>query len=289
VTALLFQTELFPHGGGGGNRTPIYCLPDNRSPVELHPQSMEEGGGVEPLPLLTTSFRGWRPTAESSPSIGVLNTMSDLQKWAQGLERTSAKMLTESEVQTLLNVTENSSRNHLLLLLALGTGLRVSEIAALNVDDLSPDNEVATLRPETTKGGRGGQIILPGSVRTALQKHLKWKQMQGEPTTPGSPLFCSRGGGRGGTKRGSRLSVRGIQQAFTSWQRSSEFNRHCNFHTLRHTFASRLLRETSNNNLVQLACRLTAPSCVPIYTHRTNDEWETDLALIREKVGRPET
>ena len=71
--------------------------------------------------------------------------------------------MTASEQVALLRATavHDDPRDHVLYLMALGTGLRLAELLGLNVGDVSPDGrqvrQRVTLDPATTKGGRRGQ------------------------------------------------------------------------------------------------------------------------------------
>jgi site-specific recombinase XerC len=171
--------------------------------------------------------------------------------------RNLPKILTDDEVRRLLAITsraERDLRDHMLLALALTTGLRVSELVALDVGDVRNGKGVkglVTLRAETTKGGKGGEIVVPEKVRRKLVAYLAWKAERGEDVGDDAPLFVSRGGGRAGAGRGSRLSVRTAEHVFTTWQTRAGFDRHVHFHAMRHTFATRLLRATGNLRLVQ--------------------------------------
>jgi site-specific recombinase XerD len=188
------------------------------------------------------------------------------------------KTLTDDEVRALLRATsrtENDLRDHVLLLLALTTGLRVSELVALNIGDLCGSKgmrTVVTLRSETTKGNRPGEIVIPERTRRKVVRYLAWKRKRLEPMNEGAPLFLSRGGGRARSMKGSRLSVRSAQQVFAIWQQRAGFDRRANFHVLRHTYASTLLRKTKNLRLVQVCCRHASPSTTAIYTHPSSDE-----------------
>lgn len=194
--------------------------------------------------------------------------------------------LSEAEARSILDATsraESDLRDHLLLAVALGTGLRVSEIVGLNVGDVMNGKGARglwVLRAETTKGDRGGTVALPERLRRKVSRFLRWKQEYGEPVEPASPLFVSRGGGRGGDKGGGRLSVRAAQQVFATWQARCGFDRHLHFHSLRHTFCSNLWRSTGDLRLVQEAARHSSPTTTSIYTHPTvNDLIEAVQAL----------
>ena len=201
--------------------------------------------------------------------------------------RPTPKTLTDAEVRTLLSVTgraERDLRDHILLLLALNTGLRVSELTGLNVGDVRSSKGVRTivpLRPETTKGHKEGAVTLPESTRRKLVTFLAWKEKCGEPTTDDAPLFVSRGGGRGGGKAGARVSVRTAEHLFATWQTRAGFDRHVHFHMLRHTYGTRLLRQTGNLRIVQEAMRHSSPATTSIYTHPSTE----DLVQAAESLG----
>lgn len=147
--------------------------------------------------------------------------------------------LTDQEQCLLLEATEDSPRDHLIFLLALTTGLRVGEIAGLNVGDLV-GTKVVDLRPEITKGKRGGKVVISDDVQAKIYQFLAWKVDQGQSVSPGAPLFCSRGGGRSKAKSGDRLSKHAMQIAFKVWQQKAGFTRHHRFHNLRYTFCRNL-------------------------------------------------
>jgi integrase len=131
---------------------------------------------------------------------------------------------------------------------------------------------VVELKPEHTKGGKGGEIVLPERVRRKLVAFLSWKKDRGELLDDAAPLFVSRGGGRAGARSGSRLSARSAESIFALWQARAGLDRRLNFHGLRHTFATRLLRQTKNLRLVQIACRHSSPAVTAVYTHPSMQE-----------------
>jgi integrase/recombinase XerC len=202
--------------------------------------------------------------------------------------RTTPRTLTDEEVRRVLAATARSEadlRDHVLLLLAVSTGLRVSELVALDISSVRNGKgvkSVAELRAEHTKGGKGGEVVLPEKVRRKLVALLAWKADRGELLDDGAPLFVSRGGGRGGARSGSRLSVRSAEHIFARWQIRAGLDRRLNFHGLRHTFATRLLRETRNLRLVQIACRHSSPAVTAIYTHPSMQE-----RLVAAVLGDP--
>ena len=186
--------------------------------------------------------------------------------------------LTIAEVKAILESSgrsEDDARDHLILAVALGTGLRVSEIVDLNVGDVMNGKGamgIWTLRPEATKGNKGGTVALPDRLRRKVSAFIRWKREHGEALGPLAPLFVSRGGGRAGKHRGGRLSVRGAQSLFHSWQLRCGFDRRLNFHSLRHSFCTNLWKATGDLRLVQQAARHSDPGTTAIYTHATVED-----------------
>lgn len=188
------------------------------------------------------------------------------------------KALTDAEQAALLRETARNPhdlRDHMLFALALGTGLRVSELVALDISDVrngKGTKGIITLRPETTKGGKGGEVALPERLRRKLSAFIKWKRERGESLETEAPLFVSRGGGRSRAKSGSRLSKAAAQAAFRAWQRRLGFDRRCTFHQLRHSFCYNLWRRTGDIRLVQRAARHSTPTVTAIYAVPTTED-----------------
>jgi site-specific recombinase XerD len=90
------------------------------------------------------------------------------------MPRSTPKTLTDAEVRQLFVTTERTEcdlRDHVLLVLALTTGLRVSELVGLNLVDIRSGKgvkTVVTLRPETTRGRKQGEVVVPERTRRKL-------------------------------------------------------------------------------------------------------------------------
>ncbi len=74
----------------------------------------------------------------------------------------SPTTLTTDEQKLILHATANHRRDHLLVSLALGTGLRLGEIVGLNVGDVFAPNGTPKIRVrvrrEIAKRGRAGEV-----------------------------------------------------------------------------------------------------------------------------------
>ena len=112
----------------------------------------------------------------------------------------SSPNLTRPEQDALLQATAGHPRDHLLFSLALGTGLRLSEITGLNVGDLfTPQGQPRSrmrLRREIAKGGRAGDVFLPDALMPKLVRFWSFKVRSGESLSADAPLFCNQSGAR---------------------------------------------------------------------------------------------
>ena len=103
---------------------------------------------------------------------------------------------------------------HVIISVALGTGLRLGEIVGLNVGDVYFDDGTpctrVRLRPEITRGGRAGDVFLPDALLDKLARFWVYKQVRRERLDPSAPLFCNQG------RR--RISSRRVQVLFRAWQ-----------------------------------------------------------------------
>jgi len=84
------------------------------------------------------------------------------------------RALTIEEVRRLLEVADDYRR--LLYLMALCTGLRAGELAALRVYDLNRELKAINLRPEVTKNRKPGRQPLPEFLFDHLVEHIKDKK-----------------------------------------------------------------------------------------------------------------
>jgi len=142
----------------------------------------------------------------------------------------SPPSLTKAEQQALLEASSSHPRDHLIFSLALGTGLRLSEIIGLDVGDVYfPDGKPrgrVRLRREIAKGGRVGDVFLPDALAPKLATFWGYKLRSDESIAPDAPLLCNQAQ--------QRLSKRRLQTIFKHWQREAGFDRFYPVHALRH-------------------------------------------------------
>ena len=148
----------------------------------------------------------------------------------------SPTTLTTDEQRLILRATAGNVRDHTIISLALGTGLRLAEIVGLNVGDVFTSDGTPRVRlrvrKEIAKGGRAADVFMPDRLVAKLKRFWRWKLERGEDLGPDAPLFANQ------SRR--RISKRRVQHAWTGSQRRAGFDRNYGFHALRHPGHERL-------------------------------------------------
>lgn len=146
------------------------------------------------------------------------------------------RALTDEESARLLAAIDHP-RDHALFALMLATGIRVGSALALDVSDVDlVSMELVLYR---AKGDRTERVYLPASVRDEVRRHIGGRAE--------GPLFR--------TRNGARLGPRQAHRRLASWLGKAGIDRPASPHSLRHTFATRLLRKTGDILVVQKALR----------------------------------
>jgi len=131
-------------------------------------------------------------------------------------------------------------RDWAIMHLALDSGLRVSELCALRIQDVILDTAHASVIVRDGKGGRKRGVRIGSALAGHLSSFIEWKQCIGEPVSGRSQLFVS---GRGGP-----LSRSAVYRIFRRLADDVGIPKRFSIHSCRHTYAS-LLYKASNFNL----------------------------------------
>lgn len=172
-------------------------------------------------------------TAEMRQRIKAVPIQRKQQLAPQSLSpRQARKILKEVKVRGNL-------RDEAIISVLLYTGLRVGELVALSLDDvtLSERKGVIQVRAEVAKGGKERIVPVPKRARDALQAYIDVRP----PKNDGS-LFIGRQGPL------SAEGVAAVVRKYAEWSRLEGVTPH----VLRHSFAYSYL-ENNNNDLVALA------------------------------------
>jgi site-specific recombinase XerC len=180
----------------------------------------------------------------------------------------SPTTLTTDEQRLILCATVGNVRDHTIISLALGTGLRLAEIVGLNVGDVfAPDGTPRVrvrVRAAIAKGGRAADAFLPDRLVAKLKRLWRWKRERGEDLASDAPLLANQSG--------RRISKRRIQFAWATWQRRTGFDRVYGFHALRHTAVTNVYRASRDLFLAQRFARHISPLTTTVYTHPSDQE-----------------
>ncbi|MDP2624989.1 MAG: tyrosine-type recombinase/integrase, partial [Candidatus Peregrinibacteria bacterium] len=125
-------------------------------------------------------------------------------------------------------------KHRLILAVAYGAGLRVSEVVSLRVGDLDFDR--GFIHVKGGKGNRDRLTLLPDDIRLELQ-------VCAARASPGDYLFPSN--------RGGRLTSRTVQKVFEQTLARARIGKSATFHSLRHSFATHLLENGVDIRYVQ--------------------------------------
>jgi len=187
------------------------------------------------------------------------------------------KTINDDEIKKILSYTiSHSWRDHTMIYLALSTGLRVSELIGLYIEDVAPFGDVSSVLSVPSRIGKGGrrrEIPINEDVRLALSKFIKSKEYSKHPTDPTSFLFLSQ-------HTSNPLSSRDFQRIVKQTSISA-IGRSITPHVLRHTFATRLLKLT-NLRVIQELLGHKYIQTTQIYTHVSIDD--AQLAISNFKL-----
>jgi len=175
-------------------------------------------------------------------------------KQARKLPRT----LDVDQITGLLEAGTNSAleiRDLAMFELFYSSGLRLSELAALNLTDVDlPDNSLIV---RTGKGGKSRMLPIGSKAVTAINIWLQQRLKNVAALEPA--LFVS--------VRGTRLSQRSIELRLEQWCKKKGIAEHIHPHMLRHSFASHLLESSQDLRAVQELLGHSNISTTQIYTH----------------------
>ena len=137
--------------------------------------------------------------------------------------KTLPTVFSEEEVFQII-ISASNIKHKTMFMLAYSSGLRVSEISKLKLNDIKRSNMRLAIRQ--AKGKQDRYTILSKVCLKQLEEY--WKIYK-----PQEWLFTGR--------KGANISVRAIQHAFKKAKKNSGITRPGSMHTLRHSFATHML------------------------------------------------
>ncbi len=152
---------------------------------------------------------------------------------------------------------EKSLRDHAMFQLLFSTGLRVSELCAL-------DSDIDLSRDELSVRGKGDKVrvvFLSPTAKAVVSIYLKKRKDMGEA------LFVNIARGR---EHGERLTPRSIERIIKVYAAKAGITKKVTPHVLRHSFATDLLSNGADIRSVQQLLGHASINTTQIYTHVTD-------------------
>ena len=200
-------------------------------------------------------------------------------------EKKLPRFMEYDEVKKLLETPTTDSwlgaRDRAMFETLYSTGMRVSELVSLNLDDIDFLSEVVHIRGKGKK-----ERIAPISVSAlqVIQRYIEFrnKRAQSNGNFDARVLFVN--------KHGKRLSTRSVRRKMDKYLKIAGLDPGISPHTLRHSFATHMLNNGADLRSVQELLGHQSLSTTQVYTHLTTRKLKEvyDGAHPRDKMGNPQ-
>lgn len=180
--------------------------------------------------------------------------------------------LTVREMELLLAAPKTDSlsglRDRAILETLYSSGLRVSELVALNWEDINFEQGLVRARGK----GRKERIVPIGEQSVGALRSYRQKLPNDWTARVPAPVFLNR--------FGKRISDRSIRKILDKYIQQTGLDRRTSPHSLRHSFATHLLDGGANLRVVQELLGHKHLATTQIYTHLTHER----LAEVYDKA-----
>lgn len=163
------------------------------------------------------------------------------------------KVFTKEEVRKILGTIQNV-KHKLMLGLMYSSGLRVSEVTNVKVEDFDFQNRLLFIRG--AKGAKDRTTILSEKVTGVLKKYICNKNFN-------DYVFESN--------QGDKLTERTVQKVFFEALKNSGIKKCASCHSLRHSFATHLLENGTDIRYIQELLGHAKLETTKIYTKVANN------------------
>lgn len=166
-------------------------------------------------------------------------------------------ILDDEQVNRLLKACNKSTwegyRNYVIILMFLDTGIRLSELINLSINDINLVRRSIMIKDG--KGAKDREVYMGKELTRALAHWLKLRGFHPYE----DKVFI--------TKDGKSLSPRTIQKILKKLSIKAKINSRCSPHTLRHTFATNFIRNGGDVFTLQRILGHSDISTCMIYVH----------------------
>lgn len=156
-----------------------------------------------------------------------------------------------------------SRRDKAILELFFATGLRVSELCKLKIENINLKKDEFTVRG---KGSKLRVVFLSDSAKRALEEYLKFRH------DINSYLFISHDRASGRRNEPEGLTPRSVQRLVQKYSKIAGITKEVTPHTLRHSYATDLLMNGADIRSVQAMLGHASITTTQVYTHITDQQ-----------------
>jgi len=168
--------------------------------------------------------------------------------------------LTEEEMQKFLDLPQTAKpldkRDKAMLELLYATGIRVSELVGICLEDVKFTERLIRIRG---KGKKERLVPFGRMAEKSLRSYLRARSMINKGQVEETPLFLNY--------RGQKLSSRSVERTVDKHIRCSALKRKISPHSLRHSFASHLLSRGADLRVIQELLGHESLATTQKYTH----------------------
>lgn len=183
-------------------------------------------------------------------------TMNYLQMPRVKEDKVLPEILSREEIALLLERCENP-KHKAIIALAYGSGLRVSEICALKVQDI--DSKQMRIFVRNSKRDKDHYTILSRQCLGFLRDY--WRSFR--PGHPEGLLFP-------GWRNLTSITEKAVNHALRKWLRVAGISRNVSIHSLRHAFATHLLEDGVDIFTIKELLGHSSISSTTVYLHLAN-------------------
>lgn len=191
--------------------------------------------------------------------------------------RSLPRFLTKDDADALMTFPAGESpgaaRDRALLETLYSTGARVSELVALDVQDVHESDGLVRLQGK----GRKERIVPIGELALGAIRRYRMTVDRSAGCGESRPLFCNR--------RGGRLTTRSVARIVARYS-STLAGGPVSPHTLRHSFATHLLDEGADLRSIQEMLGHASLSTTQRYTHVATDQLLAVYDRAHPRAGR---
>lgn len=168
--------------------------------------------------------------------------------------------LSEEEMADFLDLPKSDNvlalRDRAILELLYATGVRVSELVGINIEDITFEEKMIKVRG---KGKKERLVPFGKMAENSLYSYLKARQLINKTKIDDKVLFLNY--------RGERISSRSVERIVNKYIHRSATKRKISPHSLRHSFASHLLSRGADLRVIQELLGHESLATTQKYTH----------------------